>query len=157
MIGIRDQQLSEALQLDADLTLEKAIAKCRQKEAVRRQQAELQNIASPQKIERIKGQKKYLPENSRKSSESNTRNKTCWFDHVIQETTVQPRRTSVTVVRKKDTTLQCATRKIRKRRQNQNCRNREATPKSKKSVMITHFLVQLYQKRLPTTFWPPIK
>ncbi len=44
VIGIRDQQLSESLQLDAELTLEKAITKCRQKEAVRRQQTDLQKI-----------------------------------------------------------------------------------------------------------------
>ena len=39
VVGIQDQKLSEKLQLDASLTLEKAVAMVRQAEAVRRQQS----------------------------------------------------------------------------------------------------------------------
>ena len=38
MVGLRDSKLSERLQLDADLTLETAITKARQSEAVHKQQ-----------------------------------------------------------------------------------------------------------------------
>ena len=39
VVGIRDSRLSEKLQLDPNLTLEKAIAETRQKEAVKKQQS----------------------------------------------------------------------------------------------------------------------
>ena len=38
VVGLRDRKLSECLQLEADLTLEKAIAITRQSESVRKQQ-----------------------------------------------------------------------------------------------------------------------
>ena len=41
VVGIRDNSLSESLQTDPDLTLEKAKTKIRQKEAVREQQQTL--------------------------------------------------------------------------------------------------------------------
>ena len=41
VVGIRDQKLSETLQLDAGLTLEKAKTSVRQREAVREQKREL--------------------------------------------------------------------------------------------------------------------
>ena len=41
VVGIRDQKLSETLQLDAGLTLEKAETSVRQREAVREQKREL--------------------------------------------------------------------------------------------------------------------
>jgi len=43
VVGLRDPKLSERLQLDPDLTLEKAIAQVRQTEQVHRQQTELRN------------------------------------------------------------------------------------------------------------------
>ena len=39
VVGIRDSQLSEKLQMDPNLTLEKAVAQSRQAESVRKQQA----------------------------------------------------------------------------------------------------------------------
>lgn len=41
-VGIRDSTLSEQLQMDADLTLEKAKKQIRQREAVHQQQCELE-------------------------------------------------------------------------------------------------------------------
>ena len=41
VVGIRDQSLSEKLQMDSDLTLEKAKKQIRQREAVHEQQQEL--------------------------------------------------------------------------------------------------------------------
>ena len=38
VVGIRDSKLSETLQLDGELTLEKAIAQARQRETVKQQQ-----------------------------------------------------------------------------------------------------------------------
>ncbi len=38
VVGIQDARLSESLQLDSELTLEKAMIKVRQSEAVKRQQ-----------------------------------------------------------------------------------------------------------------------
>ncbi len=43
VVGIRDTKMSERLQLDADLTLEKAKKSIRQKEAVQKQNADLQD------------------------------------------------------------------------------------------------------------------
>lgn len=59
VVGIRDQVLSETLQLDPDLTLDKAIQKCRQKETVRRQQVEMQNMGAIPKstIDRVQRNK----------------------------------------------------------------------------------------------------
>lgn len=45
VIGIRDKQLSELLQLDAELTLEKAINQCRQKEEIIPQQNDIESEA----------------------------------------------------------------------------------------------------------------
>ena len=43
VVGIRDKALSERLQLEADLTLEKAVNPIRQKEVVRKQQSLMTN------------------------------------------------------------------------------------------------------------------
>lgn len=50
VVGIRDSALSERLQLDADLTLEKATKSIRQREAVHEQQSTLQGGAEPSSI-----------------------------------------------------------------------------------------------------------
>ena len=44
MVGIRDSQLSENLQMDPTLTLEIAVAQSRQVESVRKQQAIIPNL-----------------------------------------------------------------------------------------------------------------
>ena len=46
MVGLRDHKLSEKLQLDAELTLEKAQAQARQHEAVKAQQPVLRRRKS---------------------------------------------------------------------------------------------------------------
>ena len=46
MVGIKDKKLSEQLQLDPKLTLEKAITKTKQSEAVKKQQTFLQETKS---------------------------------------------------------------------------------------------------------------
>lgn len=52
VIGIRDQALSERLQLDPDLTLEKAINACRQTETLRKNMSRL-NLLGNQEIEKV--------------------------------------------------------------------------------------------------------
>ena len=47
VVGIRDSALSERLQMDADLTLEKAKKQIRQREAVHQQQRELKGAEQP--------------------------------------------------------------------------------------------------------------
>lgn len=61
VVGIRDPKLSETLQLDENLSLEKAIDKITQSEAVREQNKELREAsASTSKVERVtKEQKDY--------------------------------------------------------------------------------------------------
>lgn len=51
--GIRDQKLSEALQCDRELTLEKAITKVRMKEEVKMQQAVLRGVEASDNLDRI--------------------------------------------------------------------------------------------------------
>lgn len=67
VIGIRDQQLSESLQLGAELTLEKSIIKCRQKEAVRCQQTDLQKIAVMPASSAVDRVFQRLPKNSKRN------------------------------------------------------------------------------------------
>ena len=60
VVGIRDTALSERLQMDADLTLEKAKKIVRQKEAVREQHLQLQGEGSkkdPIVLDEVKGRK----------------------------------------------------------------------------------------------------
>lgn len=88
VIGIRDQQLSEALQLDADLTLEKALNKCRQREAVCCQQTDLQNsdllakTPPPVNVDGVQQKKQFnrpKSENYHSSdSESSSSEEKCW-------------------------------------------------------------------------------
>lgn len=47
VVGIRDKKLSARLQLDPDLTLQKALESARQLETVRQQQAELHPTCQP--------------------------------------------------------------------------------------------------------------
>ena len=60
VVGIRDTALSERLQMDADLTLEKAKKSVRQKEAVKEQRSELRGEGSnkdPIVLDEVKGRK----------------------------------------------------------------------------------------------------
>ena len=56
VVGLADQKLSEKLQLDADLTLEKAINSVRQSESVRSQQSVVrgqEDASQPAKVDRV--------------------------------------------------------------------------------------------------------
>ena len=57
VVGLKDMKLSEQLQMDSELTLEKATAKARQSEAVKKQQVILRNLqgdsASNHSVDRI--------------------------------------------------------------------------------------------------------
>ena len=57
MVGLRDHNVSEKLQLDAELTLEKALAQVRQHEAVKAKQPVLQG----HKSESVDAEKKQTP------------------------------------------------------------------------------------------------
>ncbi|UYV62484.1 hypothetical protein LAZ67_2000750 [Cordylochernes scorpioides] len=50
VVGVRDKALSERMQLDSELTLEKAVKMVRQQEAVRQQQVDLQRPSTSQKV-----------------------------------------------------------------------------------------------------------
>ena len=60
VVGLRDKALSEKLQLESSLTLEKAINQARQKELIRQQQGIIRPRESPVNVDRInvKGQNK---------------------------------------------------------------------------------------------------
>ena len=53
VVGIRDSQLSEKLQMDPDLTLEKAVTIIRQREKVKKQQGVEEKV-----IESVKQQRR---------------------------------------------------------------------------------------------------
>ncbi|UYV84530.1 K02A2.6-like, partial [Cordylochernes scorpioides] len=53
-VGVRDKALSERMQLDSELTLEKAVKMVRQQEAVRQQQVDLQRPSTSQKVNQAK-------------------------------------------------------------------------------------------------------
>ena len=67
VVGIRDSKLSENLQLDSELTLEKAIAQARQKETVKHQQPLLRGGAMNKATPGRSGEQETKPVNSRKS------------------------------------------------------------------------------------------
>ncbi|UYV76749.1 K02A2.6-like [Cordylochernes scorpioides] len=54
VVGVRDKALSERMQLDSELTLEKAVKLIRQQEAVRQQQIDLQRPSTSQKVHQVK-------------------------------------------------------------------------------------------------------
>ncbi|UYV61233.1 K02A2.6-like [Cordylochernes scorpioides] len=53
VVGVRDKALSERMQLDSELTLEKAVKMVRQQEAVRQQQVDLQRPSASQKVNQV--------------------------------------------------------------------------------------------------------
>ncbi|UYV74725.1 K02A2.6-like, partial [Cordylochernes scorpioides] len=53
VVGVRDKALSERMQLDSELTLEKAVKMVRQQEAVRQQQVDLQRPSTSQKVDQV--------------------------------------------------------------------------------------------------------
>ncbi|UYV75192.1 K02A2.6-like, partial [Cordylochernes scorpioides] len=53
VVGVRDKALSERMQLDSELTLEKAVKLVRQQEAVRQQQVDLQRPSTSQKVNQV--------------------------------------------------------------------------------------------------------
>ncbi|UYV84520.1 K02A2.6-like, partial [Cordylochernes scorpioides] len=55
VVGVRDKALSERMQLDSELTLEKAVKMVRQQEAVRQQQVDLQRPSTSQKVNQTVG------------------------------------------------------------------------------------------------------
>ncbi|UYV65760.1 K02A2.6-like [Cordylochernes scorpioides] len=60
VVGVRDKALSERMQLDSELTLEKAVKMVRQQEAVRQQQVDLQRPSTSQKVNQVKFNSKKL-------------------------------------------------------------------------------------------------
>ncbi|UYV71423.1 K02A2.6-like, partial [Cordylochernes scorpioides] len=69
VVGVRDQALSERMQLDSELTLEKAVKMVRQQEAVRQQQVDLQRPSTSQKVNQVKfNSKKQSPKQQQQPS-----------------------------------------------------------------------------------------
>ncbi|UYV63198.1 K02A2.6-like [Cordylochernes scorpioides] len=62
VVGVRDKALSERMQLDSELTLEKAVKMVRQQEAVRQQQVDLQRPSTSQKKEKSAKTRSRCPE-----------------------------------------------------------------------------------------------
>ncbi|UYV63401.1 hypothetical protein LAZ67_2003965, partial [Cordylochernes scorpioides] len=69
VVGVRDKALSERMQLDSELTLEKAVKMVRQQEAVRQQQVDLQRPSTSQKVNQVKfNSKKQSPKQQQQPS-----------------------------------------------------------------------------------------
>ncbi|UYV73517.1 hypothetical protein LAZ67_10003914 [Cordylochernes scorpioides] len=69
VVGVRDKALSERMQLDSELTLEKAVKLVRQQEAVRQQQVDLQRPSTSQKVNQVKfNSKKQSPKQQQQPS-----------------------------------------------------------------------------------------
>ncbi|UYV79296.1 hypothetical protein LAZ67_17001982 [Cordylochernes scorpioides] len=69
VVGVRDKALSERMQLDSELTLEKAVKMVRQQEAVRQQQVDLQRPSTSQKVSQVKfNSKKQSPKQQQQPS-----------------------------------------------------------------------------------------
>ncbi|UYV69107.1 K02A2.6-like [Cordylochernes scorpioides] len=69
VVGVRDKALSERMQLDSELTLEKAVKMVRQQEAVRQQQVDLQRPSTSQEVNQVKfNSKKQSPKQQQQPS-----------------------------------------------------------------------------------------
>ncbi|UYV66867.1 K02A2.6-like, partial [Cordylochernes scorpioides] len=69
VVGVRDKSLSERMQLDSELTLEKAVKMVRQQEAVRQQNLDLQRPLTSQKVNLVKfNSKKQSPKQQQQPS-----------------------------------------------------------------------------------------
>ncbi|UYV77574.1 hypothetical protein LAZ67_15001604, partial [Cordylochernes scorpioides] len=69
VVGVRDKALSERMQLNSELTLEKAVKMVRQQEAVRQQQVDLQRPSTSQKVNQVKfNSKKQSPKQQQQPS-----------------------------------------------------------------------------------------
>ncbi|UYV81698.1 hypothetical protein LAZ67_20002018 [Cordylochernes scorpioides] len=69
VVGVRDKALSERMQLDSELTLEKAVKMVRQQESVRQQQVDLQRPSTSQKVNQVKfNSKKQSPKQQQQPS-----------------------------------------------------------------------------------------
>ncbi|UYV82065.1 hypothetical protein LAZ67_21000644 [Cordylochernes scorpioides] len=69
LVGVRNKALSERIQLDSELTLEKAVKMVRQQEAVRQQQVDLQRPSTSQKVNQVKfNSKKQSPKQQQQPS-----------------------------------------------------------------------------------------
>ena len=115
VVGILNKQLSEKLQLDIDLTLEKAIIQARQKETIRKQQTVLRTDSEVKvdylKVDYLKskqrGPNKYRGAPKDKGKKSVTvpqKNVTVLWVIIMQERTVQLKMLSVMPVKNVDAT-----------------------------------------------------
>ncbi|UYV71909.1 K02A2.6-like [Cordylochernes scorpioides] len=69
VVVVRDKALSERMQLDSELTLEKAVKMVRQQEAVRQQQVDLQRPSTSQKVNQVKfNSKNFSPKQQQQPS-----------------------------------------------------------------------------------------
>lgn len=71
VVGIRDSKMSEKLQLDPNLTLEKAVAQVRQREAVQKQQSVVRDESGTTSVDAI-----HKGRNNRQGKKKNSYNKT---------------------------------------------------------------------------------
>ena len=79
VVGIRDSGLSECLQLDADLDLEKAKKSIRQREAVHEQQQSLKTAEQPSNIEALRPDN--LPADDRRAASRMAEGGRKWLRH----------------------------------------------------------------------------
>ncbi|UYV83817.1 hypothetical protein LAZ67_X000281 [Cordylochernes scorpioides] len=77
VVGVRDKALSERMQLDKELTLEKAVKKVRQQEAVRQQQVDLQRPSPSQKVNQVKFNSKKQSPKQQQSAKTRSRCPKC--------------------------------------------------------------------------------
>ncbi|XP_054282050.1 uncharacterized protein K02A2.6-like [Macrosteles quadrilineatus] len=80
VVGITDKRLSAQLQEDSNLTLEKAVQKCKQKESISKQAAELEMICQGKhaEVDRIKSDQKQSARFNKTHDLKTARKECCW-------------------------------------------------------------------------------
>ncbi|XP_054287919.1 uncharacterized protein LOC129003646 [Macrosteles quadrilineatus] len=80
VVGITDKRLSAQLQEDSNLTLEKAVQKCKQKESISKQAAEIEMICQGKhaEVDRIKSDQKQSARFNKTHDLKTARKECCW-------------------------------------------------------------------------------
>ena len=101
VVGLRDARLSEKLQLDADLTLEKIFTQVRQAEAVKQQQSLVRGASVNHKqpdthVGAVRKRRPTKPKQQRSDKSEQTPKTTCGWCGLMRSSSVQPRMLFVT-------------------------------------------------------------
>ena len=101
VVGLRDARLSEKLQLDADLTLEKIFTQVRQAEALKQQQSLVRGASVNHKqpdthVGAVRKRRPTKPKQQRSDKSEQTPKTTCGWCGLMRSSSVQPRMLFVT-------------------------------------------------------------